>query len=136
MSKIENSVTPFPEEIITTYKWLDEYLQEQPSTEKVFQSAWQAYKYMLRDKMYAYIGVNDQNGRPIITLKLEPMFSDMLRGKYEDIIPGYYMNKAHWSSIYLDGNVPQDIIADIVSKSHNVMLLSLSKKAQREILGE
>ena len=71
------------------YGWLDEQLQKQPGTEKEFQPAWQAYRYLLRGKMYAYVGINDQHGRPIITLKLEPVWNDMPRREYEDIAPGY-----------------------------------------------
>lgn len=119
---------------IEKYQWLDEYLQKQPATEKQFQPAWQAYKYILYGKMYAYIGNDDRNGRPIITLKLEPIFSDTLRCKYEDIVPGYYMNKLHWSTIYLDGDVPQNVIGDIVDASYKLVRSSLSKKAQQELL--
>ena len=96
------------------YRWLDEYLQKRPATEKQFNPAWQAYKYMLRGKMYAYMGVNDQNGRPILTMKLEPAYSDMLRREYADILPAYYMNKVHWSTVYLDGEVPREVLADMV----------------------
>ena len=136
MAQITNEVTPWPEDHMKSYHWLDEYLQKQPATDKEFQPAWQAYKYMLRGKMYAYIGVDDRNGRPIVTLKLEPLYSDLLRREYVDIVPGYYMNKTHWSSVYLDGEVPREVILDMVVASHRVMLSSLSKKAQREILGE
>ena len=112
---------------------VDDCLQKQPSTEKEFQPAWQAYKYLLCGKMYAYIGIDDRNGRPIVTLKLDPVFSDMLRSKYEDIVPGYYMNKLHWSTIYLDGTVPQEVLTDIVHASYKLVRSSLSKKAQQEI---
>lgn len=128
-----SNVTPWPEKIMKSYQWLDECLQKQPSTEKEFQPAWQAYKYLLCGKMYAYIGIDDRNGRPIITLKLEPAFSDMLRSKYEDIVPGYYMNKIHWSSVYLDGDVPQDVVTDIVNASYKLVRSSLSKNAQQGI---
>jgi predicted DNA-binding protein (MmcQ/YjbR family) len=131
-----NSVTPFPTDTMDEYKWLDKHLQNQPATEKKFQPAWQAYQYLVRGKMYAYIGMNDKNKRPIITLKLEPAYSDMLRREYVDIVPGYYMNKLHWSSVYLDGEVPQEVLADMVCAAHKTLLSSLSKKAWREILGE
>lgn len=133
MAKTISNVTPFSEDSMKKYQWLDEYLQKQPSTEKEFQPAWQAYKYLLCGKMYAYIGMDDRNGRPIITLKLEPMFSDMLRCEYKDIVPGYYMNKLHWSSIYLDGDVPQDVLKDIVYASYKLIRSSLSQKSQREL---
>ena len=122
MAEIISSVTPWSDISMKSYQWLDECLQKQPSTEKEFQSAWQAYKYLICGKMYAYI------------LKLEPAFSDMLRSKYEDIVPGYYMNKLHWSTVYLDGNVPQDVLADIVYASYKLVRSSLSKKVQQEIL--
>lgn len=135
MSEI-TKVTTWSEDSMKNYRWLDECLLNQPSTEKVFQPAWQANKYLLCGKMYSYIGTDDRNGRPVITLKLEPEFSDMLRCRYQDIVPGYYMNKLHWSTIYLDGNVPQDVIADIVFASYKWVLSSLSKKAQQSILPE
>lgn len=134
MAKVENTTTQWPADKMNKYDWLDEYLQKQPGTEKEFQPAWQAYKYMLRGKMYAFIGVNDNNGRPIISLKLEPTYSELLRRQYADIVPGYYMNKIHWSSVYLDGDVPKDVLAEMIQASHKVLLGTLSKKAQAEIL--
>lgn len=136
MAEMAGSATPWPKDRMESYRWLDELLLKQPATEKEFQPAWQAFKYLLGGKMYAYIGINDQNGRPIMTLKLDPAYSDMLRNKYNDIIPGYYMNKQHWSTVYLDSEVPRQVIADMVRAAHKVVLLSLSKKAQQEISKE
>lgn len=136
MSELANSVKPFDEDIIQKYRWIDELLCKQTATKKQFNPAWQAYKYMLRDKMYAYIGINDKKERPIMTLKLEPAYSDMLRREYADIVPGYYANKLHWSTVYLDGEVPDEVIADMVCASHKVLLSSFSKKAQSEILSQ
>lgn len=135
MAVMANGTTPWPEETMKSYEWLDEHLLRQPATEKAFQPAWQAYKYLLRGKMYAYIGVNDKNGRPILTLKLDPVYSDMLRRAYADIVPGYYMNKMYWSTAYLDGEVPQAVLADMVVAAYKNMLSTLGKKAQREISG-
>jgi predicted DNA-binding protein (MmcQ/YjbR family) len=136
MSDIASRTTQWPSETMEKYRWLDEHLQSQPYTIKEFQPTWQAYKYLLGGKMYAYTGIHDKNGRPIITMKLEPIYSEMLRCEYADIIPGYYMNKQHWSSVYLDGEVPQDVIADIVRAAYKLAFSSLSKKARREATGE
>ena len=133
MSKLEFSVTPWSDGSMERYQWLDICLQDQSSTTKEFHPAWQSYRYLLCGKMYAYIGIDDRNGRPIITLKLEPMFSDLLRREYEDVIPGYYMSKLHWSTVYLDGNVPRGVITDMVSSSYKLVRSSLSQKQQREL---
>ena len=71
-----------------SYKWLDEYLQKQPGTEKAYQAEWHADKYLLHGKMYAYIGTNDNNGRPIITMKLEPTYSELLSRECADNVAG------------------------------------------------
>lgn len=131
-----SNVTPWPKDVMKKYRWLDEYLQKQPATEREFRSTWQAYRYLIGGKMYAYIGIDDRNGRPIITLKLEPAANDRLRREYANIVPGYYMNKINWSTVYLDGDVPQTILIDIVDIAHQLVFSSLSKKAQREILGK
>ncbi|MDR2946144.1 MAG: MmcQ/YjbR family DNA-binding protein [Candidatus Adiutrix sp.] len=133
MADMASRTTPWPTEMMERYQWLDERLQNQPATIKEFQSAWQAYKYLLHGKMYAYIGVNDKNGRPIITMKLDPAFSDAMRREYADVVPGYYMNKEHWSTVYLDGAVPQEVLAAMARASYKTLFSSLSKKAQNEI---
>ena len=48
---------------------------------------------------------NDKIGRLIITLKCEPAFGSILRGQHNNIAAGYYMNKEHWNSVYLDSDV-------------------------------
>ncbi len=69
-------------------------------------------------------------GNPILNVKLEPAMGEMLRQQYTDIIPGYYMNKEHWNSVYLEGEVPDDLLRDLIDRSHRLILSSLSKKAQ------
>ncbi|MEG0666821.1 MmcQ/YjbR family DNA-binding protein, partial [Gordonibacter sp.] len=78
-------------------------------------------------------GTNDQIKRPILTLKLDPAYSEMLRREYEDIVPGYYMNKVHWSTVYLDSNVPHKVVTDAILMSHGTLLATFGKKAQQEI---
>ncbi|MDR2884061.1 MAG: MmcQ/YjbR family DNA-binding protein [Deferribacteraceae bacterium] len=126
---------PYPTEAMKRFSWLEECLQEQLGVEREFKPEWQAFKYLIRDKMFAYIGVHEPTGRLIITLKLNPLDSYSLREQYVDIIPGYYMNKTNWSTIFLDGEVPQELIKEIACASHKVLLSSFSKKVQQEILG-
>ncbi len=116
----ENMSAPLPNDFLEQYHWLDEHFLSLPEVEKEFQPAWQAFKYLKNGKMFAYLGWNDKTNRPILTLKLEPSFSEMLRDKYPDIVPGYYMNKIHWSSINLDGKVPVDTVKSIVDESYTL----------------
>lgn len=115
------------------YEWLDGYCLLKKRTEKDYKAEWQATRYMIRGKMYAMLG-GDKYGKPIVTVKLEPMFGDLLRRTYRDIVPGYYMNKEHWNSLYLEGGVPDEILKEMLDRSYRLILNGLSKKAQQEIL--
>ncbi len=45
------------------------------------------------------------------------------------------MNKEHWNSVYLEGNVPDDVFKQMIDMSYNLVLNSLSKKLIKEIIG-
>ncbi|WHH59103.1 MmcQ/YjbR family DNA-binding protein [Petroclostridium sp. X23] len=116
------------------YAWLDEYCLSKKSAVKDFKPEWNATRYMINGKMFALQG-GDKEGKAIITLKLEPSYGEVLRQQYEeDIVPGYYMNKEHWNSLYLDGDVPDEVLKDMVDRSYRLIFESLSKKVQKEIL--
>ncbi|MGN0504812.1 MAG: MmcQ/YjbR family DNA-binding protein [Ruminococcus sp.] len=115
------------------YTWIDEYLLDKPGVTKDLQKDWNWIRYQIGGKMFAAICLDDKDDPYYITLKLEPLEGDFLRQKYEDIIPGYYMNKMHWNSIKADGKVPDDLLRDLLDKSYRLVLSSFSKKKQKEI---
>ena len=119
----------------TKYEWLGEYCLSQAGATTDYQPEWDATRYFVGGKMFAMRG-GDKEGKPILTLKLAPDFGYLLRQQYEHIVPGYYMNKEHWNSLYLEGNVPGDLVQTMIQESHRLVLKSLSKKMQKEILGE
>jgi len=115
------------------YTWLDEYLMSKPSVTKNTESSkW--VRYMLGGKMFVAICLDDHDVPYYITLKLDPIEGEFFRKQYEDIVPGFYMNKIHWNSIKPDGNVPDDLLKTFVDKSYQLILKGFSKKMQQEIL--
>jgi len=118
------------------YEWIDEYLLKMPGVSKDLQKDWNWIRYRIGEKMFVAICLDDNDKPYYITLKLEPLEGDFWRKQYKDIIPGYYMNKTHWNSVKADGNVPDDILMDLLEKAYRIVLESLSKKRQKEILGD
>lgn len=117
------------------YPWIDEYLLNKPGVTKDLQAEWNWIRYQIGGKMFAAICLDDQDKPYYITLKLEPEEGAYLRTKYEDIIPGYYCNKIHWNSIKANGNVPDDLLKDLLDKSYQLILKNFSKKRQKELVG-
>ena len=116
------------------YEWIDEYLLGKKGVTKDLQEEWNWIRYHIGGKMFAAICRDDDDNPYYITLKLDPLEGDYLRKTYEDIIPGYYMNKTHWNSVKADGEVPDDVLKDMLDKAYKTVFESLTKKKQKEIL--
>ena len=117
------------------YPWLDEYLLSKKAVQKDFKEEWQWERYQIGNKLFSAI-CYDKDGKRILTVKCEPEFEEYLREEYNDITAGYYMNKVHWNSVALNGNVPAEIIKVMIDESYRLVLSSFSKKKQMELMGE
>lgn len=115
------------------YTWIDEYLTEKKGVTKDHKKEWNWIRYQIGGKLFAAVCLNEKNEPYYITLKLDPGEGDFLRSQYEDIVPGYYMNKVHWNSVNPDGEVPDELLKDLLDKSYQLVLGGLSKKKQQEI---
>lgn len=116
------------------YTWLDEFLLDMKGVTKDYKEEWNWNRYLLGDKMFAAVCLNDNGEETLITVKMDPMEGDFLRQQYEDIIPGYYMNKVHWNSVKADGAVPDGLLKDMLEKSYKLVFDKLPKKKQKEII--
>lgn len=59
-----------------------------------------------------------REGQLLFNLKCEPMQADFWRGVYTGVIPGYHMNKTHWNSIVLGGDVPDAGLREMICHSY------------------
>lgn len=66
-------------------------------------------------KLFALI--RERNGAVDINLKCEPMRADYLRSVFESITPGWHMNKAHWNTVTMGGDVPAEELYDLIRHS-------------------
>ena len=118
-----------------SYPWMDDYFLAKPGATKDYQPDWEATRYFIGDKMFGLLG-DDNKGNELITVKCEPLFGEYLRETYPDITAGYHMNKVHWNSVRMDGKVPDDVLKEMIDMSYTLVLESLTKKKQKEILDE
>ncbi len=87
--------------------------------------------YKVGGKMFALATMVDDPG--YVTLKVDPDDGIVLRGQYDFIREGYYMNKRHWITIDLVAEVPMDEVRDLIGESYLLVAQSLTKKARAEI---
>jgi len=60
-----------------------------------------------------------------ISLKCDPQLAELLRDKYESVLPGYHLNKKHWNTILLTGQLPDDEVRDLAHLSYQLVSKSL-----------
>jgi predicted DNA-binding protein (MmcQ/YjbR family) len=78
--------------------------------------AWAVIRHKSNRKGFAHI--YEQNGQPVVNLKLPPFEGDMLRQGFSGIRPAYHMNKEHWSGVNPNGDVPREMLRALIEKSY------------------
>lgn len=80
------------------------------------------YKYGSHDssdKMFALISVGSNPVK--LSLKCDPNLAEVLREKYETVLPGYHLSKKHWNTILCTGQVPEDELHDLIRHSYELV---------------
>ena len=65
---------------------------------------WTVTRHRANKKGFAHI--YERNGKLCINLKCNPLEADFLRKAFADVLPGWHMNKTHWNTVYIGGDVP------------------------------
>lgn len=74
--------------------------------------------YKVDDKMFALI---QEGSNPLrLSLKCDPQLSEVLRARYETVMPGYHLNKKHWNTILLTGQLPWEEVKDLIRHSYDL----------------
>ena len=56
-----------------------------------------------------------------VSVKCEPELGVELRGTYDEIEPGYHLNKRHWLTVTLGGAVPEALVGELVAGSYELV---------------
>lgn len=88
--------------------------------------------FKVMGKMFALTGLEYNPVK--INLKCDPEKSIDLRDEYPDLIyPGYHMSKKHWNTVEIEGNLPPEIILELIDHSYDLVVKGLTKKLQAEL---
>ncbi len=77
--------------------------------------------------------VKEVENRPAVSLKTSPELAELLRQQHSDVRPSRHLNKAHWSTVYLDGSLPDSQIYYLVDASYQ-QAVNLLPEEKRKLL--
>lgn len=70
---------------------------------------------------------------PRVNLKCDPDLALELRDRYEQVRPGYHMNKKHWNTVVLDGVIPERELRKMIDDSYDLVVQSLPKSKREKL---
>ena len=56
-----------------------------------------------------------------VSVKCEPELGEQLRGTYDEIEPGYHLNKRHWLTVTCSGGAPDELVRELIAGSHELV---------------
>lgn len=81
------------------------------------------------NKVFALCSISDFKS---INLKCEPEKAIALRANYEQVKPGFHMNKKHWNTVHLEG-LNTLFIQEMINDSYTEVVKVLPKTIQKTL---
>lgn len=105
------------------HKTVEDYILSMPNSylDYPFGEGVAVYKTGSKDdgKMFALISEGKNPVR--LSLKCDPELSKLLRDKYEEVMPGYHLNKKHWNTLVLSGQLNWDEVQGLIQHSYQLV---------------
>ncbi|HXY18315.1 MAG TPA: MmcQ/YjbR family DNA-binding protein [Candidatus Nitrosopolaris sp.] len=102
------------------HKQVEKYLLSMPEAKLDYPFGEEVAVYKANDKMFALVR---EKKMPVqLSLKCDPLLAQTLREKYETVMPGYHLNKKHWNTILLTGQLSWDEVKDLINHSYQLVV--------------
>lgn len=102
-----------------SHKELEDYLLSLPGTKLDYPFGEKVAVYKVAEKMFALV---HEGSEPLqLSLKCDPQLAETLRERYETVMPGYHLNKKHWNTILLTGQLSWEEIKDLITHSYGLV---------------
>ena len=87
--------------------------------------------YKVAGKMFLLMNDNDEPTR--FNVKCDPLYAVELRSLYDSIIAGYHMNKKHWNTVTVNGEIDDKELLAFIDDSYALVVAGLSKKVRESL---
>jgi predicted DNA-binding protein (MmcQ/YjbR family) len=101
------------------HKTVEEYILSMPNATLDYPFGEDVAVYKVNDKMFALIAEGKDPLR--LSLKCDPQLAQTLREEFESVQPGYHLNKKHWNTLILSGQLAWDQVQDLIRHSYNLV---------------
>ncbi len=83
-------------------------------------------------KMFALVALDEIP--PRVNLKCDSELALELRDRYEQVRPGYHMNKKHWNTVEIDSEIPDTELCKMIDHSYELVARTLPRSKREKFL--
>ena len=102
-----------------------EYCLGKPNTTEGMPFGETVLVFKVAGKMFALVSLDEVPATA--NLKCDPDLALDLRDRYQQVRPGYHMNKKHWNTVEIDGGIPEAELRRMIDHSYDLVMQSLPK---------
>jgi predicted DNA-binding protein (MmcQ/YjbR family) len=101
------------------HKTVEDYVLSMPNAVREYPFGEDVAVYKVNDKIFALIA---EKKEPVnLSLKCDPLLAEVLRERYETVLPGYHLNKKHWNTLILSGQLGWEEVQDLIRLSYRLV---------------
>ena len=102
-----------------------EYCLGKPDTTEGMPFGETVLVFKVGGKMFALMSLDEVPATA--NLKCDPDLALDLRDRYEQVRPGYHMNKKHWNTVEIDSRIPEAELRGMIDHSYDLVVQSLPR---------
>lgn len=110
---------------------LRDYCLQKSGVEESFPFGELTIVFKVGNKIFLLAGLEEGNR---FNAKCDPGRAIELRELYDEVTPGYHMNKKHWNTVDMEGRLTQKQLHEMIDHSYDLVFRSLPQKIQILIL--
>lgn len=88
--------------------------------------------FKVENKMFLLLPLDTDE--PKIAVKCDPEQAEILRERYQAVVPAYHFHKKYWNNIHLDSDMEDESIKEWIRHSYREVIIKLPKKIRESYL--
>jgi predicted DNA-binding protein (MmcQ/YjbR family) len=100
----------------------------QPFAERTFPFGNGVAVFKIGGKIFALVGLTGTPGE--VSLKVDPELGAALVHQYGAVRPGYHLNKRHWVTVTLGGDLAEETLTELLEDAYDLVLSGLPRRVR------
>jgi predicted DNA-binding protein (MmcQ/YjbR family) len=114
-------------------RWVDAVAELLAGATRQFPFGPQVAVWKVAGRMFCFLAPPESPTQ--VTLKADPADVAALCAAHDAVTPGYHMNKRHWVTVTRGGDVPDEVVAELVVDAWELVVSKLPAVRRAALLG-